>query len=273
MTRSRVGLILAMAGLASAAELKRPTLDAWEQYVRGANTRMEGRLAPDKPFLWIDESAKRKARVRRGEVVVEPMTGRGSEPVPEGLIHDWIGAIFIPNTTMRDVQEVAHDYDRYKNIYKPVVMDSHLLAASVDEQEFSMTWQHHVLFVNAAMQGRYRARDFLAGPGRGYSIVEASSIQQIESYGHQGEHFLPPDTGSGFIWRIQSISRYEEGDGGVYLEIEGIALSRDIPASLRWMVNPVVNRLSINSLATTLRQTRQAAQDQPQRIAMVKGKN
>jgi len=273
MIRSKVGLILAMAGLASAAELKRPTLDAWQQYVRGANARMEARLAPDKPFLWIDESAGRKARVRRGEVVVEPMTGRGTESVPDGLIHDWIGAIFIPNTTIRDLQEVAHDYDRYKNIYKPVVMDSHLLAASAEEQEFSMTWQHHVLFVNAAIEGRYRARDFLVGPGRGYSIIEASRIQQIESYGHQGEHFLPPDTGSGFIWRMQSISRYEERDGGVYLEIEGIALSRDIPASLRWMVNPVVNHLSINSLATSLRQTRQAAQDQPQRVAMVKRTN
>jgi hypothetical protein len=44
----------------------------------------------------------------------------------------------------------------------------------------------------------------------------------------------------------------------VYLELEALALTRDIPASLAWMAKPVVNHLSINSLMTTLRQTRDA---------------
>jgi hypothetical protein len=69
---------------------------------------------------------------------------------------------------------------------------------------------------------------------------------------------LPPGTGNGFIWRIRSVARYEERDGGVYLELEAMALTRDIPASLAWMANPIVNHLSINSLTTTLRQTRDA---------------
>ena len=64
---------------------------------------------------------------------------------------------------------------------------------------------------------------------------------------------------SGFIWRLHSIARYEERDGGVYLELEAIALTRDLPPSLQWLVGPVVNRLSINSLATTLHPTRQGA--------------
>lgn len=70
--------------------------------------------------------------------------------------------------------------------------------------------------------------------------------------------------------RIHSIARYEERDGGVYFELEAIALTRDIPASLAWMVKPVVNHLSINSLTTTLRQTRDAVISQtarPERIA------
>jgi hypothetical protein len=40
--------------------------------------------------------------------------------------------------------------------------------------------------------------------------------------------------------------------------LEAFALTRDIPPSLRWLVSPVVNHLSINSLAMTLQQTRQA---------------
>ena len=80
----------------------------------------------------------------------------------------------------------------------------------------------------------------------------------MESFGRPGEHLLPPDTGAGFIWRIYSIARYEERDGGVYLEIEALALTRDVPSSLRWLVNPVVKHLSVNSLTTTLEQTRDA---------------
>jgi hypothetical protein len=44
----------------------------------------------------------------------------------------------------------------------------------------------------------------------------------------------------------------------VYLEIEAMVLTRDIPPSLRPLVDPIVHRLSINSLTTTLRETRVA---------------
>ena len=47
-------------------------------------------------------------------------------------------------------------------------------------------------------------------------------------------------------------------DGGVYVELEALALTRDIPASLHWLINPVVTRLSRSSVYTTLSQTRQA---------------
>lgn len=41
-----------------------------------------------------------------------------------------------------------------------------------------------------------------------------------------------------------------------------MALSRDIPGSLRWIVNPIVSHMSIDSLKTTLRQTRDAVDTQ-----------
>jgi hypothetical protein len=110
--------------------------------------------------------------------------------------------------------------------------------------------------MSAAMQGHYQAHDVVLDARRGYSVADAVEVRENERYGHAGERLLPPDTGNGFIWRIRSIARYEERDGGVYLELEAIALTRDIPASLAWMVDPVVNHLSINSLTTTLRSGR-----------------
>jgi hypothetical protein len=255
-----VGLTLMAAGvpgLLSAIELRPGSVEAWDNYVRSADSRMWARLNGQRPFLWTDESRDRRLGIRRREILVAPVVGHGTENVPDGLIHDWIGAVFIPNATLESLFAVVHDYDRYKEIYKPVVADSKVLACTATDQEFSMTWQLRAPFVNAAMEGEYKAHDFVDAR-RGYSVIDTRRVQEIEGYGHSGEHLLPPGEGNGFIWRLHSIARFEERDGGVYLELEVIALTRDIPASLRWLVTRVVNRLSTNSLMTTLRQTRDA---------------
>jgi hypothetical protein len=259
--KALVGLTLMVAGipaLLSAIDLRPGTVEAWDDYVRSAGVRMQAQLDGQRPFLWTDESPDRRLRIQRDEILVAPVVEHGTKNVPGGLIHDWIGAVFIPNATFESLFAVVHDYDRYKEIYQPVVADSKALVCTATDQEFSMTWQHHILFVNAAMEGQYQSHDFAVDGRRGYSVVDTRQVQEIESYGQSGEHLLPPGQGNGFIWRLHSIARYEERDGGVYFELEAIALTRDIPASLRWLANPVVNHLSINSLMTTLRQTRDA---------------
>jgi hypothetical protein len=257
--------------LAVGAELQPATLKAWDEYIRTADSRMQSRLEAGQPFLWTDESPDRELRVRRGEIVVAPVSGKGTEEVPNGLIHDWIGAAFLPHATIESLLAVVHDYDRYKDVYKPVVINSKTIATSAADEEFSMTWERRVLFVTAAIEGQYRAHDFAVDAHRGYNIANTTRVQEIEDYGHAAERLLPPDRGNGFIWRMYSIARYEERDGGVYLELEAIALTRDVPGSLRWLVNPVINKLSVRSLTTTLRQTRLAVDAlpaRPQSLAM-----
>jgi hypothetical protein len=257
-------MILAMLLAASAAytvraaELQAGTLTAWKEYLKQADLRMHDRAGNHVPFLWLDDSTERAARVRRGDVVIAPVTGHGAKAVPHGVIHDWIGAIFIPGATIDGVRAVVHDYDNYQHIYQPVVASSRTLACSDETQQFQMVWQRKVLFVSAAMQGRYEAHDVILGAHRGYTVAEAVEVREIAAYRRPEERLLQPDAGNGFIWRIRSMSRFEERDGGVYLELEALALTRDIPASVAWMVNPVVNHLSVNSLTTTLRQTRDA---------------
>jgi hypothetical protein len=135
-----------------------------------------------------------------------------------------------------------------------------------------MVWRHKVLFVTAAIQTQYQGHDVIVDGRLGYNVADTTRVQEIEDYGHPEAHLLAPDTGNGFIWRLHSIARFEERDRGVYLELEAIALTRDIPSSLRWLVKPVVNHLSMSSLATTLRQTREAVTSSlaaPTRVAMV----
>ena len=254
----RALLFAGIPGLLSAIELQTGTLNAWDDYIRKADSRMQARLASRQPFLWIDEDPNRARRLRGGEVVIAPVNGRATQCVPNGLIHDWIGAVFLRNATIETLFAVIHDYDRYKEFYKPFVADSRVINCSESEQRFSMIWKHRVLFITAVIEGQYRMCNFVLDTRRGYSIADTASMQEIENYGEAGERYLPPGQGNGFMWRLHSIGRYEERDGGVYIESEVMALTRDIPVSLRWLVSPLVNRLSMNSLETSMRQTRDA---------------
>ena len=260
------GLVPSMLG---AAELQADTLKAWDAYIEHADIRMSSRLNSAQPFLWADESDNRRRDVRRGEIVVAPVLNHGSISVPAGLIHHWIGTAFIPHSNIDRLVGVLQDYDRFKDFYKPVIADSHFLGCNQKNPEFSMTWHRHVLFVNAAMEGRCQAHHFAISPRRGYSIANMTQLREIEQYGHPGEHALPIDTGHGFIWRMHDITRYEEREGGVYLEVEAIALTRDIPASLRWLVSGIVKHLSFDSMETMLRQTRDAVASAPAGVEAV----
>ncbi len=253
-----VFIVVGGPGRLGAIQLHPATLAAWDAYVRRSDAGMQARLNGRRPFLWMDEAPGRAGRLRRGQILVEPANGRGIIHVPDGLIHHWIGAAFIPHATLATLGAVIHDYPRYKDIFKPAVADSQLLACAEAGPQFSMIWQHRVLFVNAAVEGEYQARDVAVNARRGYDIVSTTRMREIQNYGEAGARLLPPDQGSGFLWRMHSIVRYDERDGGVYIELEAFALTRDIPDSLRWLLNPILSHLSNDSLTTTLSETRQA---------------
>jgi hypothetical protein len=250
-------LLLAPAST-MATELKPETIKAWDEYIRGANTRMKGRVQGPH-FLWTDESADRLNQVRHGEVVVSHVGERAPQSVPHGLIHDWIGAAFIPNVRIEDLFSVVRDYGRYKDFYGPSVVDSKPLSrAGESDERFSMVLLNQSLFLKKALESEYQSSYVKVDAHRWYGVSYSTRVQEIENFGRAGQRKLPPDTGSGLIWRLQSFSRFEERDGGVYVEMEAIALSREIPFSVRWMVEPIVRKVSRSSLLTSLHQTSEA---------------
>ncbi len=242
--------------ISNAAELKQETLTAWDEYIRGANLRVEERLNKNSQFLWIDEAPDRSRRVHQGGVLISPMGKTNPENVPNGLIHDWIGAMFIANVTIGDVLSVVYDYERYKEFYGPTVINSKLIARSGEEYRFSMLGLKKVLFETIVLQGEFESRCFQLDGRRGYCISHSTRIQEIQQYAQPDERKLPPDEGHGYVWRLYSVSRFEERDGGVYAELEAIALSRD--SSVRWLAKPVIERVSRNSISTVLQRTREA---------------
>jgi len=242
--------------ISRATELKDETLQAWQEYVRAANVRMERRLHGDSAFLWIDEVPGGAQRVREGQIVVAPADHGSPQKVAHGLIHDWVGAVFIPQAAIEDVFAVVNDYDRYDEIYKPAVIDSKLLESLGSERKFSMVMMQKVLSVTAAVDGEYQSSCSRVDAQRWYCISYSTCLREIKNFSQANERELPPDQGNGYVWRLYSITRFQQQDGGVYAEVEAIGLSRDIPAGIRWLVKPIVERVSRNAVSLSLEQTR-----------------
>jgi hypothetical protein len=255
-------LLISASAVSSAAQLSNETLQAWQDYVRSANLRMEDRLHGRRPFLWVDESTDRSRRVGAGEIVVSPVSDHSPVKVPKGLIHDWIGAALIPNATLEDILGLVQDYDRYKEFYKPLVIDSKSLGGDGADYRFSLLMLNKSLFSKTALASEWLDRYRRVDEKRWYSVACSTRVEEIEEYGSPGERKLPLDEGSGYIWRLYSFSRFEQRDDGVYVELEVIALSRDIPGALRWLIDPIVRRVSRGSLLTSLMETRSAVKSE-----------
>ena len=258
-------MTLLMLSMASAAELKQETLEAWDRYVMAADMSMQMRLHPSRGFLWADEVLDRNQRLRAGEILVAPVSSHSPTRVPSGLIHHWIGAAFIPNAKLDSVLSVVRDYAHYKDYYRPTVIGSAPGRQSGFEDEFSLVMMNNS-YLKSAIESQCRSSFTQVNPTRWYSVSHSIRVEQVDNYGGSREHKLPADEGNGYIWRLHSISRYEERDGGVYLEVEALVLSRDIPGALRWVVDPIVRRVAKSSLVTSLRETQDATND-PQALA------
>ncbi len=241
----------------NASELKEQTLAEWNDYVHSACLRAEER-GQDSAFLRVSEVPERRDRARAGEIIVWREGDRERARVPHGLIHDWAGIVFIPKATIADVFAVARDYDHYADIYKPAVIEARERGSEEDDDSFSMLLVQKVLFVTAALQGEYETQYTRVDAKHWYSISQSTRLQAVEGFGQADMRVLPPDRGPGFVWRLYSFTRFEESDGGVYVEVEALALSRDVPAMLRWLVDPVVDHLPKESLRETLEKTRNA---------------
>jgi hypothetical protein len=251
-----------MAQTATAVQLKPQTLESFRAYIREAEAAMEQTLDGSGPFLWSDASSDRAQQVRGGRIVAQFWSGRGPVKVPNGLIHDWIAAAFIPDTTVKEVLALVQDYDNHKNIYQPEVIASRLITRrGKNFQIYLRLLKKKIMTVvlDTDHDVHYRSLDRTRWTCRSYT----TRIAEVEDAGGAKERILPPDTGYGFLWRLYSYWRFQEREGGVYVECRAISLTRDVPLGLGWIIEPIIQKLPKESLINTLEATRQALQAGP----------
>jgi len=217
---------------------------------------MEQSLRERGTFLWSDSNPERAQQVRSGKVLAQFWSGRGPVKVPHGLIHDWIAAAFIPDTNLKNTLALMQDYDNHKNIYKPEVIDSKLISRHGNDFRIYMRLLKKKI-ITVVLDTEHRVHYRPLGRRRWLCRSYTTRVAEVENAGGNQERVLPPDTGYGFLWRLDSYWRLQERDGGVVVECRAISLTRDVPFGLGWTIEPIIQKLPKESLIKTLEATRQ----------------
>jgi hypothetical protein len=263
-----LGCLGALAGeTARAAELRPETAAAYARYLAASETRIHSEVEHG-PFLFIDgwPQARRAAaysELRRGTVLVEQVNTEGHPiAVPHGLIYDWQGVLFIPNTTLEKTLAVIQNYDRYQDYYRPEIRDSRLLSRNGDDFKIALQLYRKSL-ITVAIDADFDVHFEQIGPNRIMDRSYATRLAQVADVGEPDAHELAPGDGDGFLWRLCDFWRFEERDGGVYMQLESIGLSRGVPSWIAWLVDPLLKSIPRGTLSAVLVATRNAVERPP----------
>ena len=259
------GMLVCLAvQTAKAAQLKKETSAAFDRYISASEGRIHSELHGG-PFLFVDALPQNSrsdayAQLREGKILVEQVnTKTEGHPieVPHGLIHDWIGVLFIPNASLAQTLAVAQNYDNHQNIYNPEVRHSRLLQRNGNQfKVFLQLYRKSLVTVviNADFEITYEP----SGTNRVVSHSYSTRLVEVEGAGRADERELPVDDAHGYLWRLYSYWRFEEKDGGVYVQLESIGLSRGVPAIIGWLINPLLRSIPRGTLTSLLGATRAA---------------
>ncbi|MGA8502594.1 MAG: hypothetical protein WB683_13665 [Candidatus Sulfotelmatobacter sp.] len=258
---------------AEAAELEKETAAAFDRYIGASEGRITSELH-NGPFLFIDELPETRRveayrQLHQGQILVKQVnTKEDGHPieVQHGLIHDWIGVLFIPNASLAQTLAIVQDYDNHQNIYKPEVRRSKLLNRNGDNFKVFVQFYKKSLVtvvINADFDINYER----FGTNRAVSRSHSTRLAEVQNAGQTDEHELPVDDAHGYLWRLYSYWRFEEKDGGVYVQLESIGLSRAVPAIIGWLVNPLLRSIPRGTITSLLGATRAAvAKPGPKRV-------
>jgi hypothetical protein len=246
-------------------KLRSETNAAFDRYEQLTEERNDAELKRGSALLWIDslpetQRAASYAELKRGGVEISQLNTLDSgKPVacPGGMIHHWVGAIFIPGAKLDEVLGVLQDYDHQSTIYAPDVERSKIESHDGDHFRVFLRFRRHKV-ITVVLDTEHEVHYFRDAPGRAHSRSSAVRIAEVENPGKSDEREKAPGDDGGFLWRMETWWRMEERDGGVYVQSEVASLTRDIPTGLGWLVGPFVTSIPKETLVFTLEATRKA---------------
>ena len=245
-------LIVAAAPGCALAEPAPAAVSAFNSYVSRVESRLAQQHRAQKGFL--APLAQGEQRLRQGELIVEQLTPATGADLPGAMLHHWRGTAFAPGAKAADFERLMKDFNAYPRYYAPQVVQAKVLTVQGDRiQAVMRVRQRHVITV--VMDTAYDINFGRLDAQHGYSASRSTRISEIDSPGTRSEHALSAREEHGFLWRLNTYWSYEERDGGLYMQIESVSLTRSIPNGLGWAVGPFVKSVPRESLEFTLRST------------------
>ena len=246
-----------------ATELRPATLQAWTTYERQLETRLQNGSATSTPFFtldaygiggWRDAAMKGTVSMHRLD---RPQPRGATVSVPDGKIHHWAGAIFVPGMTVDAVLQHLSKYAGRESEHYSDVIGSRLISRDGDRYRVFMKLRRTKVVTvtfNTEHAVEYRRLGGSRAAGRSVSM----RIAELENAGTPEEREKPEGRDQGFLWRLNAYWRYEAVQGGVLIECESISLSRDVPSVLKWFVGGMVEGVARESLERTLSSLKRA---------------
>ena len=237
-------------------KLQPETVREFERYAQSVEAQLNERWQGKRNFLAIEDDPVSLQKVLAGEFPIRELPNGSPIDVKDGLVHDWIGAVYIPNTGMERVLDVLRDFDRHKKIY-PEVADSRTVRRNGEDVTGYWRLQRKGIVpvvLNVEQEAHYQQ----VSPGKWTCRAYARNITEVDTGLFTRGRKFPPGEGHGYLWRLYAYWSLESFRGGVLAECRTLSLSRDIPQGLAWAVGPYVQKTPYESLLSTLRETRKA---------------
>jgi hypothetical protein len=228
---------------------------AFNSYTHQVETRLAQQHRSQSTFLASASSDSQSAdRLRRGELIVEKLAPPAGADLSGAMLHHWRGTAFAPGAKAADLERLMKDFSAYSQHFSPQVLQARVIAQQGDWLQATMrVRQRHVITV--VMDTAYDITYGRLDAQHGYSISQSTRIDEIDSPGTASERVLSSSEEHGFLWRLNTYWSYEERDGGLYMQVESVTLTRSIPTGLGWVVRPFVESVPRDSLEFTLRST------------------
>jgi hypothetical protein len=246
-------LCASLCNLPAVAAPPPATLSAFNRYAAVVEDRIRSDSSTAS-FLRVLRDESKRARVRKGEVLVESSQALGLKPniaIPHGQVQHWVGAAFLQNATLDDVLPRLRNYNNRSRYMMPDIVASQLKDHQGDVFQVYLR-----LAEKAVLSGVFdmdlRVVYHTEGPGR--LAIESRSTSVVEV----ADASAPVGSAAkdqGLLWALNHYWRILEMDGGLYVECEALVLSRQTPVLLDWIAPPLIGREARGSLIKTIRAT------------------
>lgn len=236
------------------------TVTEFDRYANSVEAEFRERWNGKKNLLSVEDTPADKQKVLDGEFLIRtPSIDSKPQSITDGLIHDWVGTVYIPHTDVKSVIEILKNFDNHKKIY-PEIADSKTVRQDGNRIVGYWRVEQRKGLVPIVLEVEQEAFYKELSPGKWICQAYARNITEIDTGLFGKGHRFPSGEGHGYMWRMYAYWTLEEVDGGVLGECRTLSLSRSIPQAIAWAVAPYVAKAPQESLISTLKQTRNALQ-------------